>query len=476
MEQSGLITTPIRTKNPNNSDTADKKQSREVNAYLRLLSLEKEIRSATDESSLHSIMLNRLKSLIHADYLVLFKQHGGHRLTAVASSDVSGMDHNSPFVKPLEALISHRILGEPLERSKSVDLSQPVSTPLGNKNAEIPSWFKPATLLIPLIHPDGRRVGFMLVNRRLPFSPHEQTLADHIAQTMAHAWQALIPVRRQWLNTFRQHNLRWWFLGLLTISMFIPVRLSVLAPAEVVADQPELVVAPLTGVIKEVLVTPHEQVTPGQPLIRFEDTDLRNRLLLVEEELLVSEAQLLKVRQQSFLDGHSAEQIAELQARVNLKKAELSYSRELLERSTVSARQPGIAVFRDKSDWIGKPVQQGERIFYIADPGLVELQIFLTVRDAITLTPGTKVKLFLDTRPLEPLVATLTYASYDAEVTPEGILAYRLKASLRTNERGSEELPRIGLQGTAKLYGEYAPLAMYLLRRPLAYLRQWIGF
>nr|WP_286198127.1 HlyD family efflux transporter periplasmic adaptor subunit [Salinisphaera sp. G21_0] len=258
--------------------------------------------------------------------------------------------------------------------------------------------------------------------------------------------------------------------------MFIPVRLSVLAPAEVVADQPELVVAPLTGVIKEVLVTPHEQVTPGQPLIRFEDTDLRNRLLLVEEELLVSDAQLLKVRQQSFLDGRSAEQIAELQARVNLKKAELSYSRELLERSTVSARQPGIAVFRDKSDWTGKPVQQGERIFYIADPGLVELQIFLPVRDAIALTPGTDVKLFLDTLPLEPLVATLTYASYDAEVTPEGILAYRLKASLHTNESGSEELPRIGLQGTAKLYGEYAPLAMYLLRRPLAYLRQWIGF
>ncbi len=472
MELSGLITTLIKTENPNNPDTADKKQSGDVNAYLRLLTLEKDIRSATDESSLHSIMLNRLTSLIHGDYLVLFKQRSDHRLTAVGSSDVSGMDQNAPFVKPLEALINHRVHDEPLERSLPVDLSQRE----GDKTGQAPGWFKPATLLIPLIHPDGRRVGLMLVNRQRPFSSHEQTLADHIAQTMAHAWQALIPVRRRWLHKLRQPGLRGWFLGLLTFSLFIPVRLSVLAPAEVIADQPELAVAPLNGVIREILVTPHEQVSPGQPLIQFEDTDLRNRLLLVEEELLVSEAQLLKVRQQSFLDGRSAEQIAELQARVNLKKAELSYSRELLERSTVTARQPGIAIFRDQSDWLGKPVQQGERIFYIADPGAVELQMFLPVRDAITLTPGTEVKLFLDTRPLEPLAATLTYASYDAEVTPDGILAYRLKASLLVNETEANDLPRIGLQGTAKLYGESAPLVMYLFRRPLAYLRQWTGF
>lgn len=52
---------------------------------------------------------------------------------------------------------------------------------------------------------------------------------------------------------------------------------------------------------------------------------------------------------------------------------------------------------------------------------------------------------------------------------PGGQLAYRLDA------RFDEAPPRIGLRGTAKLFGERAPLALYLLRRPLAGLRQSVG-
>ena len=41
----------------------------------------------------------------------------------------------------------------------------------------------------------------------------------------------------------------------------------------------------------------------------------------------------------------------------------------------------------------------------------------------------------------------------------------------------SSDLPeaRIGLKGTAKLYGERAPLGYLLLRRPIASVREWTG-
>jgi hypothetical protein len=52
------------------------------------------------------------------------------------------------------------------------------------------------------------------------------------------------------------------------------------------------------------------------------------------------------------------------------------------------------------------------------------------------------------------------------------VLGYRLKASFADGTR----IPRIGLRGTAKIYGEQVSLFYYLMRRPLAALRQLIGF
>ena len=93
------------------------------------------------------------------------------------------------------------------------------------------------------------------------------------------------------------------------------------------------------------------------------------------------------------------------------------------------------------------------------------------MREAIVLTTGAPVDLFLDVDPLSPKPATLTSASYEAEMTPAGTLSYRVRAAF------PEGLPppRIGLQGTAKIYGERVALGLYLFRRPLASLRQWLG-
>jgi hypothetical protein len=107
----------------------------------------------------------------------------------------------------------------------------------------------------------------------------------------------------------------------------------------------------------------------------------------------------------------------------------------------------------------------------IADPDNADIRIDLPVEDAIVLHQGAPAELFLDTDPLRPLAARLVHASYQAEVTPSGILAYRVKATF-DNERRP---PRIGLHGTAKIEGEKIPLALYLFRRPIAVLRQTLG-
>jgi len=110
----------------------------------------------------------------------------------------------------------------------------------------------------------------------------------------------------------------------------------------------------------------------------------------------------------------------------------------------------GLAIFDEPNDWIGRPVTIGERLLEIADPNEAELEIWLPVADAITLKPGAEVEFFLNVSPGAPLRAKLRQASYEATVSPAQLLGYRLKATLDD----PAPTPRIGLRGTAKIYGE----------------------
>lgn len=131
----------------------------------------------------------------------------------------------------------------------------------------------------------------------------------------------------------------------------------------------------------------------------------------------------------------------------------------------------GIVIYSAPKDWLGKPVSVGERVMLIADPNNKKLDIELPVNDAINVSPGTRVKFYLNVDPLNPLDAKLRYVSYSAEETPGGDLAYHLKADFLKDQK----IPRIGLKGTAKVYGERVSLFYYLFWRPIAWLRQTLG-
>ena len=73
------------------------------------------------------------------------------------------------------------------------------------------------------------------------------------------------------------------------------------------------------------------------------------------------------------------------------------------------------------------------RIVQIADPAAAELRIDLPVADAIALDEGARVDLFLDVDPLEPRRASMSYAAYEAEPTPAGVLAYRVIAAFEVS-------------------------------------------
>ncbi|MDR6960727.1 multidrug resistance efflux pump [Pseudomonas brassicacearum] len=426
--------------------------------FARFLDLERQTRAARTPAQLSYSLVNDGQALFgfrHAALLIAGKVQ--------AVTGVSAVEPNAPFVAFVEQAVAQSFKQGVLNQARVI-AAEGVSESI---RADWQSLSAGQVFWLPLIDHQGQVFGGLWLARDLPWTPAEQVLLSQLGDTYSHAWLALQP-RKPWrLRWTRKRQVA--LLALLLLGLLVPVRQSVLAPAEVVPLGGQVVAAPLDGVIAEFLVKPNQTVKNGDLLLRFESTSLKAQADVAQRALGVAEAELKANSQRSFADAESSSKIDLLAARVEQKRAERNYALELLKRSEVRAERDGIAVFADAERWLGKPVQTGERLMEIADPNQAELRIELAVGDAIALEPGAQVALFLDSDPLQRHLAWLERSAYEAQPTAAGQLAYRLDA------RFDATAPRIGLRGTAKIFGDRAPLALYLLRRPLAGLRQSVG-
>jgi multidrug resistance efflux pump len=426
--------------------------------FARFLDLERLTRAARTPAQLAYSLVNDGQALFgfrHAALLIAGKVQ--------AVTGVSAVDPNAPYVAFVEQAVAQLFKHDVLKQARVIAqdvLSESIRADWQSLSAAQVFW-------LPLVDHQGDVFGGLWLARDTPWNPSEQVLLSQLGDTDSHAWLALQP-RKPWrLRWTRKRQVA--LVAIALLALLIPVRQSVLAPAEVVPLGGRVVAAPLDGVITEFLVKPNQTVKTGDLLLKFENTTLKAQADVSERALGVAEAELKANSQRSFADAESSSKIDLLAARVEQKRAERDYARELLKRSEVRAERDGIAVFADAERWTGKPVQTGERLMEIADPNQAELRIELAVGDAIALEPGAQVSLFLDSDPLQRHQARLERSAYEAQPTAGGQLAYRLDANFDAAP------PRIGLRGTAKIFGDRAPLALYLLRRPLAGLRQSVG-
>ena len=203
----------------------------------------------------------------------------------------------------------------------------------------------------------------------------------------------------------------------------------------------------------------------------LEDIDLLNEFNLAKQSLQVAEKELLRARQSSFTDNEQKSRLAELVAQVDLRRAELKSTERKLKNSKIYSEKQGVVIVDRKSDWQGKPVAVGEKILTIADPNNIEFLIWLPVKDSIVIKENAETTIFLDINPISPYKGKLLRSTYEPELSPEEILSYKLVSSFD----GNKDTPRIGLRGTAKVYGYRVTLFYYLFRKPITFVRQLIG-
>ena len=435
----------------------------DASAGLRqLLAVEASFRQAPDRDALGLALVNESVTLVRArqGFLLRTDRLGG--LTVERVSGTIQVERHAPLLAFVEAAVA-AIPREARAAPRSIDLA----TAEAEEARTYP--FRHA-LFVPLRDRSGGAVGGLLLTRERAFDEADAALAGRLAETGVHALLALRPPLLPRLSgDLRKPALV--ASGLVLAGLACPVSMTVLAPATITAERPFVVAAPIEGIIEEIVPAPNAAVAAGDLVLRYVDTAQRNALAVSEREVQVADARLRQVTVGAYAEERVRREIGQARAELALKVAERDFARETFARTQVRAERAGIAVYADRKEWYGKPVAAGQRILEIADPGNVEIRIDLPVSDAIALARGGRVRVFLDTDPLNPVEAQIDQVTPVARLTEAGVLAHRIVAKLPAGAPA----PRLGARGTAQAYGSTVPFGFTLLRKPLAFLRQKVG-
>ncbi|MDR0776773.1 MAG: biotin/lipoyl-binding protein [Azonexus sp.] len=459
-------------------------------------SLQRQALEAPDIAALSFVVANETWHLVpYQQACVCLVDHLG-RLQVQTVSGLVSVHESTLFTQWVQKVCAHRLDACP---PRGGSLAQPfmaeegVPTPLLPERrrsrlaqpftaADLPAdlaaswqeWWPAHALCLPLDTLRGVRVGALLLTAEQPWTDAQrhwlQLLRDTYAHAFAHLRGRSLRWRTRWQRWKQQpRRLLWLTAGVLAL-LLLPVRTSVLAPAEIIALQAEAVTVPIDGVVKTFHVEPNRKVQAGDLLVSLDDTTLRNRLAVATEALAVAKADELAAQQKAFDQTQSRADLATLQGRVRERSAELAHLKESMQRLEVRASHDGVFVYSDPNDWLGKPVMTGERLGQLAQPDDLGVLVWLPVADAINLEEGADMRVFLQAHPLSALSATLKQTSYQASLSPEGVASYHIRGRLTG---GKAE--HIGLRGVAKVYGDRYPLIYWMFRRPLGTLRQWVG-
>lgn len=432
-----------------------------ANPLVALLELQDYAHKSSSTAELAFVMVNDTRALVDYRQAILFIDG---KVRAV--SGVTAPEATAPFTLWLD----REFAGFKADGARPVD----AASLAGDAGSEWAEWLPPYGAWVPLRGAAGQTIGALLFARDESWSDAEITLLDRAAGIFGFVWTALYRPARfaGWISL--ACGASWKKLALAAaalLALSFPVRLSVLTPAEIVARAPAVVRAPVDGVVDRVHVRPNQSVTEGQILAELDRTTLQGRHKVAHKALTTAQAEFNQATQQSFFDVKAKGQVAVIKARIDERAADLALVDDQLSRSLLRAPRDGVAILDDPSEWIGRPISVGERIIAVADPADVEVEAWLAPADVIALEPGDLLTLFLNTDPLNPISANLTYITYEAVLRPDGLLAHRARALIPE----AETRPRLGLKGTARLDGERVPLIYWLLRRPLSTIRQFVG-
>lgn len=264
----------------------------------------------------------------------------------------------------------------------------------------------------------------------------------------------------------------WLAIPALLIGLFLThVPLRVVAPCEVVPDDPFVITAPLEGIIEQVIVNPGDSVKKGDPLFDYDKTVPLQELKVAEKEVEIMQAEVNRSLTLGIQDKNSLNELAILKLKLAKEKVNLELAKYHATLLTVTAPEDGIAYLDDPDEWRGRPVRIGEKVLTISDPDQTKIKIWVPENDNIELNLEEPIKILLNINPEQSRDARLVYIANETTLSDKQVHSFIAEAHWLAPQTGIKP----GLKGTAILYGQKVSLFYYLFRRPWAFIRNTIG-
>lgn len=422
--------------------------------------------SSKNKEALIFLMLNETVRLVRYDRALLWEVDG-KRPSFVGVSGQASISKESEAIGSIQHMIADianpgkiQVLGEESFKDGGIKFAKHQEAGPGG-----------TVLWVPLIVDGKVAAGFWLERwSKVAWHNEELSLISYLSRGYAAAWHKFKPFWH--LSDPTKMTYKILALTIILLICFIPTPLRVVAPCEVVAKDPYLVTAPLNGIIEEVVVVPGEAVDQGQLLFRYDKRVPLQELKVAQKQVDIATSQLNRIMTQGYNDPEALNEASIWQLQLERDQIKLNLAEYYASELDVKSPVPGVVSFDDPDDWRGKPVQVGERVMVVVNPDNTKVKIWISESDNISFIGDEPIRIFLNIDPATSYTAEVVYVADYSLINEKGVTSFAAEA----NWIDGPENVKIGLKGTAVLYGEYVPLIYWLLRKPWNTMRQWIGF
>lgn len=437
-----------------------------MEALAKLLSLEHTLREIGTLNELAFFIAHQTSEVIAYEKAVIWQNHRLNYVEIKSFSNLSDVDNHSEFSLGLRKFIG--ALRKQLPSGQAAELLHKHQQPLALQR------YWPKSLSDDIIYVSFRDDDTTLGGALFSGQGFDDSTLDRLQwlTTSYHYYWAKLARPKHFLKVRKlSKKTKAIALSVAIGVLFLRVPTSTIAPASVIAKSPLIITAPMEGVIKSLHIDPNQTVVAGDILLTLDDKELINANYLAQKELAIAAAKHRKAIQTGFHDISQRAEINILRSEIDIKQLEMDYTNQVLSDTIIRAPNHGVAIIDNKQELIGKPVATGEKILEIADPASTQIEIWLPLQDAIVFQEGSSIKLFPDNQPFNTINGTVTYVSYTPKHSPHGTLAFRILADVDSSKHA-----QIGTQGSSKIMGSATTLFQYLLRKPIATLRQTVGW
>jgi len=456
---------------------AKEKVSQELIGLIRLISFFKQLRHKKTQQETGFYFVNELYNLVKYRQCILWLCEG-KKVKPFAGSGQVDVSSDAPISQFLSRLLEEKIqqdnISSPPENGEGEEEFVKIKKYSFADFKDLPDrdikeFIAPHVTSVFLYDSRGL-LGGAWIDHNSPVGEMEEAVISDAADALAIQLQHF--KKSQSFSVRSLKTSKTLILAAVVIFLLWPVRFSSTGEAEIIAKEIDVISAPFNGLIKEVHVAPNDQVKREDLILSLDKTELSNDYAVSLQKLETAIQKLEKTEREAFQDTTKNAEISILKQEIKLADLEVNYAENRLSLADIKAPNDGVVLFSDKNDLIGKPVQAGQTALILANKKDLELLIRIPVKGMIGINEEIPVEFFLNTDPLKSYKAKIYNISYKPAVDPDGLMTYKARAYLSDEEK----IEKIGLTGTAKIYGDRTIMLFNILRRPFIALRNLSSF